>query len=117
VSKLLDAQCSFAQDVALLIQRAVELGLRVKGGEWLRPKELQELYVAQGRSWAPNSRHLDGLAIDLLLFDGDRYLTGPHDYDDLGAFWEGLRPENVWGAGGTGSTRRDANHFERRRPA
>lgn len=116
MSALLEAQLEFADDVGRLIYRIRGLGLRVKLGEALRPKELQELYVRTGRSWAPNSRHLDSLAIDLLLFRGSKYLIDAVEYEPLGLFWEGMRPgQNVWGAG-TGRPRRDANHFERRRP-
>ena len=115
MSALLDAQCQFAEDVARLILKAKEFGLRVKLGEALRPKELQELYVQQGRSWAPNSRHLSSLAIDLPLFRGDEYLTKDSEYTELGLWWEALDPENKWGAS-DGIPRKDANHFERRRP-
>lgn len=117
MSALLKAQQEFAQDAALLVQHAKTLGFEVTLGEVLRPKELQDLYIQTGRSWTPNSRHLDKLAIDLQLFRGGEYLTDEPSYAELGGWWEALRPGlNKWGAS-SGRPRRDANHFERRRPA
>jgi hypothetical protein len=116
MSALLEAQKEFAQDAARLVLRAAELGLAVTLGEVLRPRDLQNLYIQTGRSWAPNSRHLDKLAIDLQLFRGDKYLTDEEEYAPLGTWWEELRPGlNKWGAS-SGRPRKDANHFERRRP-
>ena len=117
MSALLKAQQEFAGDAARLVLKAEDLGFAVTLGEVLRPRELQDLYIQTGRSWAPNSRHLDKLAIDLQLFRGGEYLTDEEAYADLGTWWEALRPGlNKWGAS-SGRPRRDANHFERRRPA
>ena len=114
-SALLRAQLEFAQDTALLIQRVAELGLACKYGEAFRPQELQELWYKLGKTKTLNSRHRDGLAIDLHLFRGDKYLTDWREYEPLGVWWEELRPgEHVWG--GRWSTLRDGVHFERRRP-
>lgn len=116
MSALLNAQLEFCQDAAKLIQKAAILGFGCKFGETLRPRELQDLYIQTGRSWAPNSRHIDSLAIDLPLFRGSEYLTMDAEYEKLGLWWEALRPGlNKWGAS-NGFPRRDANHFERRRP-
>jgi hypothetical protein len=116
MSALLTAQLEFCQDAARLIQLAATLGYGCKFGEALRPKALQDIYIQTGRSWAPNSRHLDSLALDLLLFRGTDYLTDEEEYAALGTWWEALRPGlNKWGAS-SGRPRKDANHFERRRP-
>jgi hypothetical protein len=115
VSPLLKAQQEFALDVARLIQRIYDEGFACTYGEALRPAELQELWVAQGRSWTKNSRHLERRAIDLNLFDGPDYIQESEPYAQFGRYWESLRPgKNVHGAGGTWPNRRDSNHFERR---
>lgn len=114
MSKLLEAQLDFCSDVARLILRAESLGLRCKFGEALRFKETQELWVRLGKSQTMSSRHLDGLAVDLLLFKDGRYLTASEEYEALGVFWEMIRPGlNVWGGRWK---MRDGNHFERKRP-
>jgi hypothetical protein len=116
VSKLLTAQQEFTHDLALLILEAEALGFSPKMGEVLRPAELQAVYVAAGKSWTKNSRHLLGLAVDLLLFRGSKYLTDEAEYRELGEWWENLRPGlNKWGVG-TALPRKDSNHFERKAP-
>lgn len=113
-SALLRAQLEFAQDVALLIQQVARLGLACKLGEALRSEDTQRMLVEAGKSKTVNSRHLSALAIDLHLFRGDAYLIRTQDYEDLGVWWEELRPgQNVWG--GRWSLK-DGNHFERKRP-
>lgn len=113
---MLNAQVEFTHDVALLILRAEELGYRAKGDQWKRSLEEQKRLVQQGQSRTMNSRHLLGLAIDLLLFKGDRYLTKTEEYRELGEWWENLRPgRNVWGGNFDGFP--DGNHFERIPPA
>jgi len=116
LSALTQAQHEFAHDVALLIQHAEALGFRLTFGEVWRPQELQELYIQTGRSWTSNSRHLDRLAVDFNLFRNGAFLTDEEAFAPLGDFWERLRPGlNRWGAS-SGRPRKDANHFERRRP-
>lgn len=116
VSALSDAQQEFAHDVALLILEAERLGLGVTFGEAWRNPTLQPYYVEAGLSWTLNSRHAERLAVDLNLFRAGEYLTDEREYQALGEFWEGLRPGlNQWGVGNA-TPRKDANHFERRRP-
>lgn len=114
LSPAVRAQWEFAQDVAVLIARARELGMALTFGEVWRPPEMQALYLQQGKSWTSNSRHLVRRAVDFNLFVDGRNTTADEDFAPLGEFWERLRPgKNVWGAG-QGRPRRDANHFERR---
>lgn len=116
MSALSAAQQEFAHDVALLILEAGKMGLGVTFGEAWRPPELQQVYIQTGRSWTANSRHLDRLAVDLNLFVDGEYARDEELYVPLGEFWEALRPGlNKWGVG-DGAPRKDANHFERRRP-
>lgn len=108
------AQWEFALDVARLVQRACDLGLVLTYGEAWRPPEMQQLYLQQGKSWTPNSRHLVRRAVDFNLRVGGKLTTDEEAFAPLGEFWESLRPgKNAWGAG-QGRPRRDANHFERR---
>lgn len=114
LSDAVRAQWEFAQDVAVLIARAHELGMALTFGEVWRPPEMQEVYLKSGRSWTTNSRHLVRRAVDFNLFVDGRNTTAEEDFAPLGEFWERLRPgKNVWGAG-QGRPRKDANHFERR---
>lgn len=114
LSREVAAQWEFCQDVAALALRARELGLALTFGEVWRPPEMQALYLQQGKSWTPNSRHLVRRAVDFNLFVHGKFSANEEDYAELGEFWERLRPgKNVWGAG-DGRPRRDANHFERR---
>lgn len=51
-----------------------------------------------------NSLHQQRLAVDLLLFKDEKYLTDTKDYEPIGLHWESL--------GGTwGGRFRDGNHF------
>lgn len=115
MTPLLKAQQEFAEDTAKLIAKIYADGFACTYGEAFRPQELQDLWVAMGRSWTKNSRHLERRAIDLNLFIGDHYVTDSKQYAEFGKFWESLRPgKNVHGAGGTWPNRRDSNHFERK---
>ena len=87
----------FLKNVALLILWANENGYHVRGGELLRTKEQQEIYLKTGRSKTMNSRHLDKLAIDLNLIVDGNLSNNPADYQPLGEFWMNLYSENVWG--------------------
>ncbi len=108
----------FAADVAKLIVRAFELGLRVRLGEALRTPEQQKLYFASGASKTMNSQHLKKLAIDLNLIKDGRLATVA-EIQPLGKWWESLAPENRWGGSWRGlveagkSSFVDSPHFER----
>jgi hypothetical protein len=72
---------------------------------WCRQIQL----LATGASKTRHSKHLDGLAVDILLYDSQgNYLTEWHHYRAAGAFWKSLDPENVWG----GDWGWDADHFQ-----
>lgn len=104
-------QANFLQDVALLIQKAREMGFLVTGGELFRTVEQQQIHIKAGRSKTMNSMHLTRRAIDLNFFkDGkltyDKQLLAP-----LGKYWESLDPLNSWG--GNGKRFVDTPHFSR----
>lgn len=117
---MVNEQHAFLQDVAKLLQKAVELGFIVTGGELFRTPDQQAIYIRTGRSQTMASNHLKRLAIDLNIFikqaDGSPVLT----YDisilkPLGDFWEQLTPgKNSWG--GNWKSFKDVPHFERRTP-
>lgn len=100
-------QEAFAQDVALLLGRAVNLNYGMRIGEAERTIDQQKLYVQQGRSKTMNSYHLKKLAIDL-HFTKDGVLCYPKE---LGDYWESLNPVNQWG--GNWNSFKDKPHFQR----
>ena len=108
----------FSKHVALLINKAIDLGFGVRLGEVMRPIEMQQLYVKTGRSKTMNSMHIKKLAIDLnLIIDGK--LATRAQIEPLGKWWESLDPKNRWGGSWRGlveskkSSFVDAPHFER----
>lgn len=108
----------FASHVALLINKAIELGFGVRLGEVMRPIEMQQLYVKTGRSKTMNSMHIKKLAIDLNLIVNGRLATR-EEIEPLGKWWESLDPKNRWGGSWRGlienkkSSFVDVPHFER----
>ena len=98
----------FAEHLHLLLTHAFNLGYRVRIGEVERPVQMQELYVATGRSKTMNSYHLKKCAADLHFFKEGK-LCYPKE---LGDYWESLDPLNRWG--GNWKNFKDSPHFERR---
>jgi hypothetical protein len=107
-------QWAFLKDVAKLIVYADMEGLTLTAGEMWRPPELQQIYIASGRSWTANSRHLSRLAFDVNFFNKDLTLCTDHAIMlKTGEFWESLDPKNVHGLR-KGPDEGDLVHFERR---
>lgn len=105
--RLLEAQQKFARLLPRLIDHAYLLGFSVTMGEAYRPQETAELYALQGMG-VKNSLHPLRLAVDLHLFQGEKYLTRSEDHEPLGRFWERLDPSCVWGGR---FARPDGNHY------
>ena len=82
-------QCIFCHNLAKLILKINELGFDVKIQELNRTVETQKQYVAEGKSKTMNSKHLDKLAVDLVLFK-DIELCPKEDYRIVGEYWESL---------------------------
>lgn len=88
----------------------------------LRTLTEQQLYVSKGKSWTLNSKHLSGLAVDIVIFDKstDEPIWAREYYasfrDDFEATWtddfiEDPHTRRTWRWGGDWSVR-DYGHFE-----
>lgn len=104
---LREARVLFSQLVGQLPRKAQELGLELAFDQLKRPPELAKLYEAQGIGVA-KSAHLNGLAVDVVLYRDGKYLSQSVDYAELGAWWKTLHPYCRWGGD---FTKRDGNHF------
>lgn len=100
-------QSRFALSVALLIQKADELGYDVTLGEaWRTPEQAK--WNADRGIGTTTSLHIERLAIDLNLFKNGRFLTSTEDHRPLGEWWEKLGPDYRWGGR---FSRPDGNHY------
>ena len=102
---LREARCAFTALLPSLIRKAHELGFQAAAGEVQRDPRVARLNAETGKGIA-NSVHLQGLAIDLHLYRGGRYLTKTDDHEILGRWWEAQHPLARWG-GRWG----DGNHY------
>lgn len=110
VMRLGEKQRFFAKCLQELLRYIHEdLGYEVTFGEAWRTTYQQTKYMADGKSWTMNSRHLVRCAVDLNLFINGRYMTNHDDYIPLGEYWKTLDPNCIWG--GDWSVR-DSSHFE-----
>ena len=77
-----------------ILCRATDLGTPVCILELYRSLETQRIYVARGVSKTMNSKHLNGLAVDLVflsdLQDDGVINYSPEKYKLLGEYWESL---------------------------
>lgn len=108
--KLWEARVLFSTLAAKLPGKAEVLGLKLAFDEVKRSKACALLYAQSGVG-VKNSAHLNGLAVDVILYTraGD-YLTKTEDYALLGTFWKSLHPDCRWGGDFT-DPRPDGNHF------
>ena len=117
---LREKQTQFADMVGKLLCKAPELGAPVFIMEIYRSLETQRVYVARGASKTLNSKHLEGLAVDLVfledLRDDGKINYSPEKYKPLGEYWESIGGR--WGGrfGDNPSTEKiegwDSGHFE-----
>lgn len=85
-----EAQRAFTPMVALLIQRAYDMGYELTLGDAYRDPRLHGdvgVKLGYGRS---RSNHKIRLAIDLNLFKDGVYLASTEDHRPLGMWWEEL---------------------------
>lgn len=125
---LIDRQCTFAYEIALLIIKIHEDGYGVRFGDaWRSTDSLtlpnsstkasyQELLVLNGKSKVKYGKHNDRLAIDLLLMMNG-ILVAEEEYRQFGVYWEGRG--GIWGgrfgvklANYPTKIGWDSNHFE-----
>ncbi len=83
-------QCAFTHALALLIIEIGRQGYQVKVQELNRLVETQKEYIAKGVSKTMNSRHLDNLAADLILFKNGILVDNQESYRPFGEYWESL---------------------------
>ena len=101
--KSLDRLEGVNDDMVRVVKKAIEL-TKVDFGVicGLRTVEEQEELVAKGASQTMNSKHIDGLAVDLMAYLGGRASWELNLYDDIAdAMKEAAKLENVgvrWGA-------------------
>lgn len=89
----------FMKMLPRLLDKALDLGYEVEGGELLRPQATADYYASIGKGIS-RSLHRLGLAIDLLLFRDGVYLQLTEDYRDLGEWWESQSTDTArccWG--------------------
>ncbi len=108
--KLSEKQQIFTKNVASLIAYADLLGIGLTFGHAYRDLETQKRMVATGKSKTLNSYHLKRLAVDFNFFINGKLTYDKHKLAELGKFWEGLHPDNVWG--GNFKNFLDTPHFE-----
>lgn len=117
---LREKQTRFAAMLGGLLCKAESSGSPVLIMEIYRSLETQRGYVARGASKTLNSKHLDGLAVDLVfledLKDDGKINYSPEKYKPLGEFWESIGGR--WGGrfGDNPATEKiegwDSGHFE-----
>jgi len=99
---LREKQSKFMRMAGRLIAKAYELGYELTGGDLLSSADYRN---AAGKApHKQNSLHYIGLAIDLNLFKGGKYLTATDDHKALGEYWESL-------GGSWGGRFNDGNHY------
>ena len=101
--KSLDRLNGVNDDMVRVVRKAIEL-TKIDFGVicGLRTVEEQEELVAKGASQTMKSKHIDGLAVDLMAYLGGRASWELNLYDDIAdAMKEAAKLENVgvrWGA-------------------
>jgi len=103
-------QFEFTRMVGRLLSFANSLELDLSMRECQRFPDRQKELFGAGLSRTMQSKHLDSLAVDLILFeDGKPVWDSQHpDYQVLGEYWIGMG--GTWG--GMWSGFQDGGHFE-----
>lgn len=91
---LRERQAKFAEMLGKLLFKALLLGTPVVILELYRSPELQRVYVARGVSKTLNSKHLEGLAVDLAFLkdiqDDGKINYMCEKWRILGGYWESI---------------------------
>lgn len=107
IETLRQKQSRFALGVALLIQKADDLGYEVSLGEAWRTPEQAKWNASQGIGTV-TSLHIERLAVDLNLYRDGEWLSKSEDHRPLGEWWESLGPDYRWGGR---FKKPDGNHY------
>ncbi len=112
---LTQRQCEFTYALSRLISQAHAQGFTIKIVELNRLLETQKAYVAKGVSKTLDSRHIDNLAVDIILYRNDVLVPYGEAYRPLGVYWESIGGR--WGGrfgedAITGKIGWDPGHFE-----
>ncbi len=99
-------QSRFAREVALLIQKATELGYEVTLGDAYRDPRAHGQFGEKKGYAATFSVHKVRLAVDLNLFRDGRFLTSSEAHRPLGEWWESRGADHRWGGRWN-----DGNHY------
>lgn len=108
MSQLRDLQWLLLRCIAKTVTWCEENGYVLTGKELLRTPEQAALNAANG-SGVVHSLHLNGLAIDMIVFKDGVMAETVDDFRPVGEFWKTLDPLCCWG--GDFTTRPDADHF------
>jgi hypothetical protein len=100
----------FSRMFAELVAWCHKVGYDVAIDTTRRTEEEQARLVESGASQTMASKHVEGLAGDLLLYEGSTYVTDPAGYAPIGTIWKTLDAHNVWG--GNWEDFPDYGHFE-----
>jgi hypothetical protein len=107
-----DERCKFSLDHAKLVMYInVADGCRYScATNEVKREQAKALENAQAGIGSANSLHLDGLAVDMLIYDMGVYLKLSEQYRFAGNYWKSLDPLNRWGGDFDDP---DGNHFSR----
>lgn len=97
----------FSKNVAKLINFINETEYDCAIDEAKRAKE-QALIYAKLKKGIVDSQHIKGLAVDIILYLGKKYIKTKEDYLLFGLYWQSLHILNRWG----GNWDKDKKYFE-----
>lgn len=104
---LSEKRCRFTHAAALLVHEAERLGYKCAFDQVKRTQAEANANAASGAGIS-TSLHLDGLAVDLLLYKDGRYITDSEGHAQLGAWWKSIAADHAWGGD---FAKRDFNHY------
>ena len=107
MSELVRRQSKFLLNICKLVSFATALGYQVTAGEIERPRALAKLYAKQKKG-IEDSLHCSRLAAELYFYHGCVLVSGKHDLEAIGLYWESLG--GIWG--GRFTQYDDSNHFQ-----